>query len=167
MKAVERDLVDKPILFVTEGDRTFPYKRGFSLSGLPYYTPPLEKNVKDGYRLDEVLFLPISNREFKTNKDKYFFGFRYLISNNNFTMIDVMKQIQTAVANMDIQYEVSRIRYYPDGEKSIIINKSYDSLFPTQCLRVEVPAIDSHARISRMMDGIVDLYCNWYVDKTV
>ena len=168
MKSIERDLVEKPILFVTEDSKEYAYNRSFTASGLPFYTPPPEKNCGDGYRLHEFIFLPISNSDFKNVKDKYFFGFRYLISNNKFILAEAAQEFTRSLTSTQLQFEISRIRYYPSGDKHIVIDRFYDPLFPTQAYNIDnIPSEELAPRINKIMNEIVDLYCNWYIHKTV
>ena len=72
MTIKERSLLEKPVLFVQEGENMWPYQRRYTDSGLPYYSPPVEKNNSEETKILEVLFIPISNEDFDNDKENYF-----------------------------------------------------------------------------------------------
>jgi len=167
-KIVERDIVEKPIIFVDENNQSYAYSRGYTNSGLPYYTPPENKNTADGETLiEEIIFLPISNKEFIENKQDYFFGFRFLIQKTINSTINLIDNPFIGVSKFQITYEICRIRYYPLGEKSIKIEKMYDALFPTVLLNLQLPSIIVAEKIIETVDEILDRYCGYYVDKKI
>ena len=166
MNVKELDLLDKSILYVTENEKTFSYARGYTTAGMPVYTPPDGKNTGE-VKLDEVIFLPITNEEFKTNTEDYFFGFRFLLSKSGTSSFALIQDAMMSITDLQIQYEVTRIRYYPDGLKSICIDKTYDALFPTQCLHLQFPTVEIPQRLYKVTMDILNLYCVYYVDKKI
>ena len=106
---------------IVENGKQYAFGRGYTWSGLPYYIPPPDKNTAGGYQLEEILFLPISNVDFRENKDRFFFGYRYLISNNNHSTISAMVDNPMAsITRWQLQYEIMRVRFYPEGERGSV-----------------------------------------------
>jgi len=167
-KIIERDIVEKPVLFVNEDNESYAYSRGYTNSGLPFYTPPKDKNITDGQLLvEEVVFLPITNSQFAENRRDYFFGYRMLFQKTNHSTVNLMSNPKMSVTRFQITFEISRIRYYPSGEKTITIERTYDALFPTQVLNLQFPTTEVADKVIKAVDDIVDAYCTYYIDKKI
>jgi len=163
----ERDLFEKPILFVIEDEKTWPCQRAYTVSGLPFYTIPSEKNTHEERNIREVLFLPISNEDFETNDKDYFFGFMYLFMYESLTTMSMIQDPNVSITHLQIQYEVSRIRYFPSGEKTIIKDRTYDPLFPTQVINFQLPIIQMGHQLVSTVNDVINFHCNYYVDKKI
>jgi hypothetical protein len=167
---IDRGLFDNPILFIKENNITNAYTRNYTTNGLPYYVPPEGKNTNKMVNLFESIFLPIKKEEFD-NKNSYFFGFRYLIALSDEKIIHLFHQEEEIMAppfvSLQLKYEITRIRYFPEGEQSITINKSYDSLFPTQILPIQAPSMNINSIVDNIISGIVRDYSDYYVDRRI
>jgi len=103
MTIKERSLLEKPVLFVQEGENMWPYQRRYTDSGLPYYSPPVEKNNSEETKILEVLFIPISNEDFDNDKENYFFGYMYLFFHEAHSTMTFTQDQLTDVASLKIQ----------------------------------------------------------------
>ena len=167
MNTVERDLLEKPILFVNEDDNVWPYHRGYTISGLPFYNPPMEKNGNEEVQLYEVLFLPILKNDFETNKEDYFFGFRYLFSRDTLSTMSFLENLTEGITHLQIHYEICRVRYFPSGEKTVTVDRTYDPILPTQLITIQLPNAEVGVAFISTMNNLVNFYCNYYVDKKI
>ena len=161
------DIIERPILFVTEQGPMFPYTREYTKSGLPFYYPPHEKNQNEEYSLYEFIFLPIPTKEWDAKKSVYFFGYRFLMSNDIYSTIESLESVAISSIRLQVQYEITRIRFYPTSPKSIQIDKSYDALFPTQCIDIISHPAEAETRFIECINGLLDMYCTYYVDKKI
>ena len=163
----ERDLLEKPILFVTEGEDIYPYSCGYTKSGLPFYVASEEKNQTLNTNIDEILFLPITMDEFNNNTEDLFFGFRILINKGNLEAVGVLDTSMQMCVRTQVNYEISRVRYYPSGNKSIVIDKTYDAMFPTQSMTLQGQGDDLLNNVQTIIKNMIEVYCNWYVDRKI
>jgi hypothetical protein len=163
---MENSLLELPLLLIEENEKSFFYSRGYTKSGLPYYIPPNDKNTGI-HAMDEVLFLPITLGEFRNNNDDYFFGYRFLIAVTNQNTVALEGLSDTSVTNVELHYEITRIRYYPDGVNKISINRTYDAIFPTQIVPIEYFTSEIMFKVGDCIMEIINHYCNWYLGKRI
>jgi hypothetical protein len=161
-------ILDIPLVFVKENKLTLPYVRSYTLSGLPYYISPKDKNILNGLKLMEYLFLPITTEDFLKNKEDYFIGYRILIYDSNYNTLGLVNSDkEDGITRYQIQYELSRIRYAPEDEKSIEIDHMYDPMFPTQTINDKVNSSEVEAKVIDTIQKTIDFYCNYYLNKRV
>ena len=162
----DRDLLEIPMLFVEEFGKTNMYFRVYTLNGLPHYVPNKDKNKLPEIKIEEALLLPITNDEFKNNKTDYFFGYRMLLSNAHQTTLNVVGRGE-GLTRFQIHFEAMRVRFYPEGDKRIIIDRIYDQLFPTQHKVFQFPPNEVDEKALEENQKIIDYYFQYYVDRTV
>lgn len=162
-----KNIMEKPRIFVHEGDNQFPYICNYSIEGVPYYVPPINKYPQKEFTLSEYLFLPISNDDFDNNKKDMFYGFRIFIANKDPYVVGMIGSPQTATAVLELKYEIRRLRYYPSGEKSIYIDQQKDPLFPSQSVEIKSPGEELNDRIIQAVNNIINTYCKYYLNNHI
>jgi hypothetical protein len=169
MHGIEREILELPCIFVNENDKQYPYNRGYTMSGLPYYAAPYNKHGEPDLNVsvEEFIFLPITPKEFAENKTDLFYGYRFILSSSGFTSLSLMQMPQSAVTRTQLTYDINRIRYYPEGEKSIVIDRLCDNLIPPQIVTLQFPSLEVGQRMLMAIADVLNSYCNFYVDRKV
>ena len=162
----EKMMLDIPIVSVTENSRVHEYTRFHSSTGIPFYAPPEYKNRNIKININEFLLLPISCNNFHKNIKKYFFGYRLLIAVSGENTSRLSEDSMIAVFQSRIEYEITRIRFYPH-EGNIVINKSYDAMHPTQDVILEGDEDGVIDRMHRAITNIIDNLCAFYYNRRI
>lgn len=165
MHVSERDLLEIPVVFVDDGERRYSYNRGYTTSGIPFYGAPSEKHNTTENSIEEFFFLPITNREFMTNTEDLFYGYRFILVTSGFTSMSLIHMPETAIVRIQLTYDINRIRYYPENEKTIIIDRNCDNLIPTQIVNLQFHKADIATKLIQVIEDILNSYCNFYLDK--
>lgn len=163
------EIFDEMRLNVLIGDIQLVYTRKYGNSGIPYYLPYTDESQDKipGKYMGEVIFLPITKEEIEKNCDNYFFGFLYGITSNGHTTLSLIwDPSNIAISNMQIQFEIRRIRYLIEGN-NITINKIYDPLFPPAAIDITNRSTEIGNDVNSIINSAIDSYCSWYIDKRI
>ncbi len=163
----EHNLLDIPVINISENNKVNEYTMIHTTSGLPVYVPPDEKNNVEVFKIYEFVFLPITHHDFKHNTEDLFFGFRILIHIEYESEYKLVGEVMACMVSVKINYEITRIRYYPYSNTSIVIDKSYDSLYPTQSISIKGPESPCIDALYSAIGKIINTFCNFYYNKEV
>ncbi len=67
----EHNLLDIPVINISENNKVNEYTMIHTTSGLPVYVPPDEKNNVEVFKIYEFVFLPITHHDFKHNTEEF------------------------------------------------------------------------------------------------
>lgn len=124
------------------------------------------KDEQEFMNIGKVLFLPISLDKWD-DKDNYFFGYVYNFAFMQ-TSLGIIGIPESKTIDIQFKYDVRRIRYYPDGDSCICIDRIYDPLVPIQIrkfITVDQRAVGS--LLDKIISEVIKVYNTWYVDKTI
>lgn len=168
---MQQFMLAKPHLRVRESDKVWTYTRAFSNSGLPYYVaPPEREGLHKNLYINEPIFLPISTREFMTNREDYFYGYRFLFATPGYTTIGLpLNGLPSPLTYVQLSLEATRIRYFmeDDDEHDIVIDWMGDSLFPTRIVEVQHNPENIAAIINDLVLKLIDEYTMWYSERKI
>lgn len=165
-------MLDVPLLRVMEDGATWTYRRQYSESGYPYYACPDEKNqLHKKFFCEEILFLPIEYEDYKSNREDYFYGYRFLIATPGHTTISAIPGLGLPNSKMEIQisFEVARIRYFmeDDHEHDIVIDFMGDAVFPTRTVAITQDPVRITETINHFLRATIDELCTWYANRKI
>ena len=154
-------IITVPELWIVENGKMWTYTLQQTGNKTLVYVPPPEKNYNQKYQQDEIMFFPISPKEFKNHRVERI-AYRFLFISTEQTRIDMPGNINIS-ASTNIYLTVSRVAYRTRGKCSIIIDHVYDSLFPPFGLITESNVAEMSSIIETYVHNVLDNYCPYYL----
>ncbi len=169
---MQKRFLDKPTLKIYESGMVWLYRRAFTVSGLPYYIPPPEKEgLHRSVFMNEAMFFPIEYEEFKTNREDYFYGYRFIIATPGYTTIGIPQgpAIPCPLSYIQLGFESARVRFFmeDDEEHDMVIDFMGDSMFPTRTVEIQQHPNQIAATVNNIIFRLIDEYCVWYSTRKI
>lgn len=170
---MERKLMDLPELKVYEEDKVWIYNLSRTKSGLPFYQCPRDKYRKAGSSymkaVDECIFLPIDMTTFKTDRENYFYGYRFFIGSPGIKKLKSLSYEGDPLQEADVEFEVARIRYFMDEhfDYDISIDFIGDVFYPTTVYVARGTEEQLPNLVEDLISNILDYLCQWYVNRKI
>ena len=164
-----KHIMDHVGIYVNENKERFAYKRIIGSEGLPnYYPPPSKSKFNQDMYIDEILFLPIELEIFNSDRKNKFFAFRYFFNSSGHQTLSLGPDAtKLGITTMQLTCEVTRVRYFIKDKLDIVIDKTYDPLYPPRVFNIQAAASEIGSQVQHITDSMINLWNNWYLNHNV
>lgn len=133
-------------------------------NGAPFYIRSIPKD--DNTLCIVVLYLPITLQQFHKNNTDYFYGLHIMLKIDKIDESELEDDMMVMKHKRDINYDIRRIRFYPDGNR-IIVDKINDSLTIPHGYVVESDEETCDVIARNLIHDIIDKMITFYHGKTI